>query len=426
MHHIKPTNIVTKFLNIGVGPDLSFKELQKTYLFNLFVLLAIPIVPVFLIFNIVTAKYGLVFLNTIQILLYYGCLFISITRKGLGFRTIIIWLSTLIFFIGGYYYHNGNEFLMFTNLFAALILFESTWLYFLYAAISLSAFGFIQIQDFHYESWKAAISARNTTNMIVALVIIAIILQFFKQLHYAYESKLEDVCSDLLFATKEKERILQIVAHDLRSPINGISGLSQMLLKDETDLKKRECLKLIHESSKQSIEFIGEVMQMESSVDIKIKWERVDLSQLVAKTIQIYQQSIDSKELQVSMNMEIIPESLLDAEKIERVLGNLLHNAIKFSNKGGKIVISSKLLTAGKIQISISDKGIGIPESYLEHLFTKVGATKRNGTAGEKSYGIGLVICKQIIEAHQGEIFVQSTVGMGATFNIVLPLKTSI
>lgn len=426
MYRIRPTNIVTKFLNIGVTADLSFKELQKAYLFNLFVLLGIPIVPVFFLLNIITANYGLAILNSLQILLYFACLYISITRKGLKFRTMFIWLSSTIFFIGGFYYHNGNEFLMFTNLFAALVIFDSTFHYFIYATISLSAFGFIQVQDFHYESWSATFASRNTTNMLIALAIIAIILQFFKKLHYAYQSKLEEVCNDLLLAKKEKERILKIVAHDLRSPISGIGSLSEILMKDEADARKKECLNMIHKASKQSIDFIGEVMQMESSADIQIELKEVNLNQMVEKIVQMHRHAIETKHLMVTLRFENCPMIVqLDAEKIERVISNLLHNAIKFSNKDGNIEISAKAFQTNQMMISVKDAGIGIPDKYIEHLFTQVGASKRNGTAGEKSYGIGLIICKQIIEAHKGQISVLSKVGQGSTFSIILPLESA-
>lgn len=426
MYRIRPTNFVTRFLNIGVTPDLPFKELQKTYLFNLFVLLAIPIVPVFFVRNLIEGNTGLATLNFFQIILYIVCLYISITRKWLQFRSLLIWLSSIIYFIGGHYFNNGNEFLMFANLFAALVIFESTKHYFFYATISLTAFGFIQTEDFHYANWIETITARHTINMNVALIIVTILLQFFKKLHYAYENKLEEICDDLLSSKKEKERILKIVAHDLRSPISGISALSEMLMKDETDEKKKECLNMMHEASKQSIEFIGEVMQMESSSDIQIEIKEVDLNQMVEKIIQMHKNAIENKHLMVTLRFENCPPIVrLDAEKIERVINNLVHNAIKFSNKGGYIEISAKTFQTNQMQISVKDSGIGIPEKYQDHLFTTVGTSKRNGTAGEKSYGIGLVICKQIIEAHKGQISVLSQVGQGSTFSIILPLQSA-
>jgi len=274
---------------------------------------------------------------------------------------------------------------MFANLFAALIIFESTLHYFIFAAVCLSAFGYIQTQEFHYPSLLAAITARHTINMIVSLFIVAGLLQFFKKIHFTYESKLEDLCEDLLNSKKEKERILKIVAHDLRSPISGISALSEMLMKDEFDAKKKECLKMMHEASKQSIDFIGEVMQMESSADIQIELKDVDLNQMVEKIIQMHRQAIENKHLMVTLRFESGPMMVrLDAEKIERVINNLVHNAIKFSNKGGNIEISAKTFQTNQMQISVKDSGIGIPEKYQDHLFTTVGTSKRNGTAGEK------------------------------------------
>ena len=426
MYRIRSNNILTRFLNIGVTPDLSFKELQKTYLFNLSLILAIPIVPVFFILNLVTEQYGLAILNFFQIIIYCFSLYICLTRKGLILRPLIIWMSSLVFFIGGHFFNNGNEYLILINIFSALVIFESTWHYFIYASISLSAFGFIQTEDFHYANWMATISSRHTINMAVSLVVMTIILQFFKKLHYKYESKLEEICEDLRASKKEKERILKIVAHDLRSPISGISALSEMLMKDETDATKKECLIMMHEASKQSIDFIGEVMQMESSSDIQIELKDVDLNQMVEKIVQMHQQAIEKKQLMVSLHFNDCPTTVrIDSEKIERVISNLVHNAIKFSNKGGNIEISAKTFQTNQMQISVKDTGIGIPEKYQDHLFTTVGTSKRNGTAGEKSYGIGLVICKQIIEAHKGQISVLSQVGHGSTFSIILPLQSA-
>ena len=110
-----------------------------------------------------------------------------------------------------------------------------------------------------------------------------------------------------------------------------------------------------------------------------------------------------------------------DAEKLQRVIANLIDNAIKFSEKGKEVVV--RLTQAeNTLQIKVKDSGMGIPANLIEQLFTTSIIVKRKGTNNEKSNGLGLSICKQIIEAHTGSILVESEVGKGSCFTVVLPV----
>ena len=102
-----------------------------------------------------------------------------------------------------------------------------------------------------------------------------------------------------------------------------------------------------------------------------------------------------------------------------RVINNLLGNALKFSREGGVINL---VLTESKssVKLEVSDTGIGIPENLIPQLFEMFTPSKRPGTAGEKSFGLGLAICKQIVEAHGGKIWVKSEVGKGSSFYVEL------
>ncbi|OYW79022.1 MAG: hypothetical protein B7Z27_06350, partial [Sphingobacteriia bacterium 32-37-4] len=109
-------------------------------------------------------------------------------------------------------------------------------------------------------------------------------------------------------------------------------------------------------------------------------------------------------------------------DKIDRVISNLVTNAIKFS-KPASIVHVSLQSNDGYAEIIVKDNGIGIPEYLQGKIFDLFTTAKRKGTAGEKSYGLGLAICKKIVEVHEGFIHVESKEGVGSSFIVKLPLK---
>jgi len=117
-------------------------------------------------------------------------------------------------------------------------------------------------------------------------------------------------------------------------------------------------------------------------------------------------------------------EILINRERIWRVISNLISNAIKFSNKGGVINIGINELE-NDVEIFIKDHGIGIPEKMKPMIFNMFTEAKRSGTAGEKSFGLGLSICRQIVENHGGKIWFESKPGEGTTFFIKLPKPAS-
>ncbi|MBZ0262538.1 MAG: HAMP domain-containing histidine kinase, partial [Hyphomicrobiales bacterium] len=130
-----------------------------------------------------------------------------------------------------------------------------------------------------------------------------------------------------------------------------------------------------------------------------------------------------AKEKEQTITTELTGEDVrvfVNREKMIRVLSNLISNAIKFSPFGAIITITSEK-RAGNVLIAVKDKGIGVPKDMQDGLFEIFSPNVRNGTAGEKSYGLGLFICKQITEAHGGKIWLESKEGEGSTFFVELP-----
>ena len=125
-----------------------------------------------------------------------------------------------------------------------------------------------------------------------------------------------------------------------------------------------------------------------------------------------------------SVKLEVdVPDDIFvwaDVNMLSSVLRNLLSNAIKFSTSGGKVALKGRKAESHKIEISVEDNGIGIPENLIQNLFTLNGKTGRAGTNGEPSNGLGLLICQDFIERHNGQIHVESVVGKGTTFRFFI------
>ena len=203
-----------------------------------------------------------------------------------------------------------------------------------------------------------------------------------------------------------------MVAHDLRSPLQGITMAAYLL--------KQNC-----GPNQETIELLGLIENALNHAD-KIVKELLDYSrethlQLAESTARIVldtalQQIKKPVTVTIENLTENTPSMLLDASKIQRVFTNLIMNAIEAMPNGGKLTISSKE-SQGELQVKFADTGEGISEKAMQTLWKPMKTTKPGGT------GLGLVICKGIVEVHGGSIQVETTVGKGSTFTVKLPIK---
>lgn len=219
-------------------------------------------------------------------------------------------------------------------------------------------------------------------------------------------------------STENNNKVMQIIAHDLRSPMAAIVGLSDFMLHENVlSAEDREVIELIHSSGNDSLSFINEILQSQQD---SLKKEVLDLSQLINYCVIQAQFRANEKKQNILVKSESITIAL-NREKIWRVISNLINNAIKFSPVGVDIEVSL-VSNDSKATFSVKDNGIGIPENLRDKIFVKNNEGKRLGTDGEASFGIGLSICKEIIEAHDGVIWFESEVNRGTTFFFTLPI----
>lgn len=215
--------------------------------------------------------------------------------------------------------------------------------------------------------------------------------------------------------------MMKVIAHDLRHPIGAIYSLADVMLMeaDRTD-EDQQMLKMIKKSSEDSLKMFESLLQTHLSID-ELKMEMVDLSEILKYCLSMLIDKAKAKQQRFNFSGD---STLVYAsrEQLWRVFSNVIANAIKFSPVGGEIVIALST-KENNAKISVKDEGIGVPKEIAEEIFGFFSEAKRSGTSGEKPYGLGLAISKQIIEAHGGRIWHEPNTPKGTVFNIEIPIK---
>ncbi len=224
---------------------------------------------------------------------------------------------------------------------------------------------------------------------------------------------------------REKDRLLSAVAHDLRNPVGSIVYLTEQLHNTDTPLIPAEtAMEIVGTAAQTAMGLINELNEFAPDAPYVARCIHTDMNTLVKDCADMLAYRATEKQQQLVCHLPQQPVmAMVDAGKIKRIIINLLSNAIKFSNAGGNI--SVLLLTNDtEVVIEINDNGIGIAPNMMNNLFDMFTPTRRKGTAGEHSYGLGLSICAKIAHAHNGRITVESAEGRGSTFCLRLPSAT--
>lgn len=230
-----------------------------------------------------------------------------------------------------------------------------------------------------------------------------------------------------LNATKDK--LFSIVAHDLRNPFSSLLGLTELLVENAKGgiiSQSEKYAGLINSSAKNTLVLLDNLLNWAKSQTGQIKFnpQKINLSSTIQKIIEISNSQAKIKNISINEVQSDETEVYADKNMLMIILQNLISNAIKFTNSGGNInvVVTSDQT---KVEISISDNGIGINEEKLKKLFIITSDTTSLGTAKEKGSGLGLVLCKEFVEKHNGNIWVKSKEGKGSDFRFTLPLYQS-
>jgi two-component system sensor histidine kinase/response regulator len=223
-----------------------------------------------------------------------------------------------------------------------------------------------------------------------------------------------------------KDKFFSIIAHDLRGPMGGFMGMTEVLA-EKLRLMSIEDIQRYLESMRKSssnlfrlLENLLNWAQVQQGA-IPFNPEYIPLLPILFESVELIKEVAAKKEIKIEYAIPAQLYIYCDNNVLQMILRNHISNAVKFTPKGGKVTISAKKLEDKSVDISIKDSGIGMSPSMLESLFQLDSKNGRPGTEGEPSTGLGLLLCKEFIEKHGGQIRVESEVGKGSVFTFTIP-----
>ncbi|MDR9417488.1 ATP-binding protein [Gracilimonas sp.] len=241
------------------------------------------------------------------------------------------------------------------------------------------------------------------------------------------EEKLRSKQERLQELNAGKDKLLSIIAHDLRSPLSSIIGFSDLLsdvLQSGDTEQAKQFASIIHDSTLQINELLDNLLMWARNQSGRIDYspESIVLNKVIEENIRLEKDSALQKSITISYSQSKLITVEADKNMLNTVLRNLISNAIKFTPNHGNIQIKAKV-KGNEALVSVSDNGTGVPEHKIGKLFQIEHSKSTDGTNGEKGSGLGLLLCKDFVELHGGSIWAENNQGKGANFSFTLPLS---
>ncbi len=224
---------------------------------------------------------------------------------------------------------------------------------------------------------------------------------------------------------KTKDKFFSIIAHDLKNPFQAMLGYSEFLESDLQKMDKKELTEsigIIRKSSKSLYNLTENLLHWANLQTGKIKphIERCSVAEIIEKNKSLFLQSAKQKNIQLNFEAEKEIDLMADRNMIDTVIRNLVSNAIKFTNQDGKVMLKAGCKET-YCTIEISDNGIGMNDELLSGVLSLDSKSRRDGTGNETGTGLGLILCKEMVEMNSGKLEIESVEGKGTTFRVILP-----
>ncbi|MBX2946459.1 MAG: tetratricopeptide repeat-containing sensor histidine kinase [Cyclobacteriaceae bacterium] len=287
-----------------------------------------------------------------------------------------------------------------------------------------------RLEEFRKAEMKRQEFISNVLVVVMALVVILLVTVYrsgqrrkrINELLLQHQEDMEKRSVELEQLNQVKDKFFSIISHDLRSPINALAGLLDLMDKgairnEEMPMAIKELrTRFNHTRTLLNNLLDWTLLQMDK---INLQPAKINLKNLTDENIELIQ-SLQSKEIKFMNEVSPQANAYADSNTINLVIRNLISNALKFTNEGGEIKISAEE-KANEWVVSVSDNGVGMKPEVVSMLFDKINPYSTRGTANEKGTGLGLILCKEFVEKNNGRIWVESEEGKGSTFWFTLP-----
>jgi len=243
------------------------------------------------------------------------------------------------------------------------------------------------------------------------------------------QNELKESQEKLTELNATKDKFFSIIAHDLKNPFSSIWGFSDLLINNYDSYDKEKIIRFIKNiksSSQNTYKLLENLLVWSMSQTGKIEFSPIKFNvyNVIFEEISLSENLSFAKNININYNIDKNINVIADRNMISTVLRNLITNAIKYTNKNGEITITAENLNQF-IKISISDNGIGISQEIIDKLFNISNKQSMPGTEREQGTGLGLILCKEFIEKHEGKIWAESEIDKGSTFSFTLPFSLS-
>lgn len=258
------------------------------------------------------------------------------------------------------------------------------------------------------------------------LTLLALILTFRSyRIQRILSEKLQKNERDLKESNRNKDKFFSIISHDLKSPFNSLLGFSKILEADYDkmeDADRRNYIRLQHRTARQAFNLLESLLQWArtQSGRMDFEFEILPLSEQCHTVCELYQMNAGNKNIQLENLVDVELKVQADRQALETILRNLVSNAIKFTGIGGKVQLEAKQ-EGSHIVLSVSDNGVGMSSLTQQKIFRIEESFTTQGTDKETGTGLGLILCKELIERQNGRIWLESKEGVGSTFFVRLP-----
>jgi len=231
---------------------------------------------------------------------------------------------------------------------------------------------------------------------------------------------------ELTIAVATKDKFFSIIAHDLRGPLGGFMGLSEMMANETILIEPDEMMemtKALNQSARNIYNLLENLLKWSQMQHGRtaFKPQVLDLNDVVNECLKLFVEATHKKDIRLVGEIPLGYEVYADTNMLKTIIRNMVSNAIKFTARGGRVSISARFEENKTAIISVRDEGIGINDEMISNLFRINVNHGRPGTEGEHSTGLGLLLCKEFVEKHGGKIWVESEVGKGSIFYFSMP-----
>lgn len=241
------------------------------------------------------------------------------------------------------------------------------------------------------------------------------------------EVKLKKFSEELIALNNDKDRFMQIIAHDLKNPFNALIGFSDLLVSNYKNLEENKLeyiLDIINQTAKNTYSLLDELLLWSNAKSGKLNYTPQSNNLLEICTNAIGETQANAQRKEVSVTVDISSELQITGDRfmLKTIIRNLISNAIKFSNARGEVKLSA-ISNEDNTTLVVSDKGVGMTHENLGKLWKNTKPFTTVGTKNEEGTGLGLLLCKEFIEKHNGAIWAESELGKGSQFFVRIPFQ---